>query len=273
MKLTHFAYAACMILLTWDVASAQPGPKAIEYWTSHNPKSTEIIDHSPWDRILQKYIQTTDTGLNLFDYGGVSADDKTALEDYLDMLADVKVTTLNRNEQRAYWVNAYNALTVNLVIDEYPVSSIRKINGGLFNRGPWKDDIFTVEGQTISLDTIEHGILRPIWNDPRTHYSVNCASYGCPNLADRAWTAENMEAMLDTGARAFINSDRGIQNISGNRIEVSSIYSWFKVDFGDSDEGVIEHLKKYATGDRKTKLDKVNRISGHDYDWNLNVAK
>ncbi|UTW55909.1 DUF547 domain-containing protein [Kordiimonas sp. SCSIO 12610] len=273
MKLTHFAYAACMILLTWDVASAQSGPKAIEYWTAHNPNSTQIVDHSVWDRILQKYIQTTDAGLNLFDYGGVSAEDKEALENYLDALSDIKVTDLNREEQRAYWINAYNAITVNLVIDEYPVSSIRKINGGLFNLGPWKDDIFVVEDKDITLDNIEHGILRPIWNDPRTHYSVNCASYGCPNLVNRAWTAENMEHLLEESARIFINSDRGIQKISGNRIEVSSIYSWFKDDFGGDDKSVIEHLKKYAEGDKKAKLEKVNRISDHDYDWNLNTVK
>ena len=231
-----------------------------------------MIDHGVWDALLQKYIRTTDDGLNLFDYGGVSEDDKEALEEYLDMLSDVVVTDLNREEQRAYWINAYNAITVNLVIDEYPVSSIRKVNS-LFGFGPWTDDVFVVEDQDISLDNIEHGILRPLWDDPRTHYSVNCASFGCPNLAKRAWTAENMEEMLDAGARAFINSKRGVQAINGNGVKVSSIYHWFKVDFGASDAGVISHLKQYADDELSEQLDGVTTVSDHDYDWNLNDGK
>ncbi len=272
MKLSRFAYALFMVLLTWDTASAQSKPEAIEYWTKHNPNSTTVIDHSAWDALLQKYIHTTTKNLNLFDYANVSEDDKEALEDYLDMLSEVQVTNLNLAEQRAYWINAYNAITVNLVVEAYPVSSIRSVNS-LFRLGPWSDEVFVVEDQDISLDNIEHGILRPIWNDPRTHYSVNCASFGCPNLAAKAWTASNMEEMLDTGARAFINSDRGILNISKNNIEVSSIYHWFKVDFGGNDNDVIAHLKSYAEAPLKKKLEKVTRIDDHGYDWTLNEVK
>ncbi len=272
MKLSRIAYAICMVLITWNTASAQPKPEVIEHWKKNNPASKTVVDHSAWDAILQKYIQTTDDGLNLFDYGGVSEDDKEALEDYLDMLSDIVVTDLNLEEQRAYWINAYNAITVNLVIDEYPVSSIRKVNSFL-GFGPWKDEVFVVEDQDISLDNIEHGILRPIWDDPRTHYSVNCASYGCPNLAKRAWTAENMEEMLDAGARAFINSSRGVQGVEDDGVEVSSIYHWFKVDFGGTDAGVISHLSQYANKDLQQQLSKVSKISGHDYDWNLNDSE
>ena len=273
MKITRLAYAICMVLLTWDTAAAQPKPEVIDYWTKHNPQSTIVVDHRVWDQILQKYIRKTDANLNLFDYAGVSAGNKQALEDYLDTLSGITVTALSRDEQRAFWINAYNAITVKLILDHYPVRSIRNVNGGFFNLGPWGDDVFEVEGQVLSLDDIEHGILRPIWDDPRTHYSVNCASYGCPNLADRAWTAANMEEMLDAGARAFINSDRGIQKIKGKRIEVSSIYHWFKEDFKGTDRGVIEHLRQYAEGDLKVQLKTVTRISGHDYDWALNAVK
>lgn len=272
MKFSRFTYAVCMVLITWNTASAQPKPEAIDHWKTNNPASKAVVDHSAWDALLQKYIRAADDGLNLFDYGGVTEDDKEALEGYLDMLSDVVVTDLNREEQRAYWVNAYNAITVNLVIDEYPVSSIRKVNS-LFGFGPWQDEVFVVEDQDISLDNIEHGILRPLWDDPRTHYSVNCASFGCPNLAKRAWTAENMEEMLDTGARAFINSKRGVQGVDGNGVKVSSIYHWFKVDFGGNDTGVISHLKQYANDDLKQQLEGVTAVSDHDYDWNLNDGK
>jgi len=273
MKLSRLVCAAFLVAVTWNTAAAAARPKAIDYWTKNDPESSTVIDHSAWDVLLKKYIRTDAKGLNLFDYGGVSEADASALQDYLDRLSAVKVTSLNLAEQRAYWINAYNAITVNLVIEEFPVTSIKQVLGGLFNTGPWDEDVFPVEGKDISLDTIEHGILRPIWNDPRTHYSVNCASYGCPNLASSAWTAAAMEDMLDAGAVAYINSDRGALKVEGNKVWVSSIYHWFKIDFGDTDKGVIEHMKKYAQGDLKTKLEGVTKIGGHDYSWALNISK
>jgi len=276
MKLSRFTYTICMILLTWQTASAQPGPKAIEYWTQFDAGSNAIVDHSAWDSFLGKYIKSDATGLNLVDYGGVTSADKEALVAYLDLLQATDVTSLNRKEQEAYWINAYNAITVNLIIDKFPVDSIRDVStglGSLFNLGPWDTKIFTVEDQELTLNDIEHGILRPIWKDPRIHYSVNCASYGCPNLMDKAWTSENIEELLDEGARTFVNSDRGIQNISGNRVKVSSIYHWYKEDFGGTDEGVIEHLKIYAAGEKAQLLKSVTRVNDHDYDWKLNTVK
>jgi len=276
MKLSRFTYTICMILLTWQTASAQPGPKAIEYWTQFDAGSNAIVDHSAWDSFLGKYIKSDATGLNLVDYGGVTSADKEALVAYLDLLQATNVTSLNRKEQEAYWINAYNAITVNLIIDKFPVDSIRDVStglGSLFNLGPWDTKIFTVEDQELTLNDIEHGILHPIWKDPRIHYSVNCASYGCPNLMDKAWTSENIEELLDEGARTFVNSDRGIQNISGNRVKVSSIYHWYKEDFGGTDEGVIEHLKIYAAGEKAQLLKSVTRVNDHDYDWKLNTVK
>ena len=272
MKLSTYAYAICMVLLTWNTASAQSKPILIEYWAAHNPASVTIVDHSAWDDILQKYTQTTDAGLNLSDYANIATDDKIQLEDYLDLLSSVTVTELNLDEQRAYWTNAYNAITVNLVIDAYPVSSIRKVNS-FFGFGPWNDELFEVEGMMLSLNNIEHGILRPIWNDPRIHYSVNCASFGCPNLANRAWTAANMEAMLDEGARNFINSEYGVHKIKGNGVIVSPIYRWFKVDFGSDDASIIAHIRRYADEDLHKELAAVTRIDGHGYDWTLNEIK
>ena len=273
MKLSRLIYAAFIVAVTWNTAAAAAPPKAIDYWTKHDPQSATVIDHTAWDTLLKKYIRSDTKGLNLFDYAGVSEEDAAALQDYLDMLSEIKVTGLNLREQRAYWINAYNAITVSLVIEEFPVTSIKQVLGGLFNTGPWDEDVFEVEGKDISLDNIEHGILRPIWNDPRTHYSVNCASYGCPNLATSAWTVATMEEMLDAGAVAYINSDRGTLKIEGDEVWVSSIFHWFKVDFGDTDKGVIEHLRKYAQGDLKTELENVTEIGGHDYSWALNISK
>jgi hypothetical protein len=149
-----------------------------------------------------------------------------------------------------------------LILDEYPVKSITKL-GGLFSFGPWGDEVITITGQTLTLNDIEHRILRPIWNDPRTHYAVNCASLGCPNLQTQAFTADNTEALLESAANAFVNSSKGA-SISGNTITLSSIYEWFEADFMQ-DDGALEHMAKYrpdlASFDGKIK---------YDYDWDLN---
>jgi len=246
-----------------------------DYWRQHDAASTQRIDHSDWTQILQTYVQKDVEGLNRFAYGSFSDSDKAALADYIDRLAAITVTSLSRDEQRAYWINAYNALTVDLVLKAWPLKSIRDLDKVLFVRawGPWKRKIFTVEGRTISLDTIEHKILRPIWQDPRTHYAVNCASVGCPNLQDIAFTAENMDTLLNSGAAAFINSPRGVLRITGKKARVSSIYRWFREDFGGTDAAVLDHLRTYATGDLAQQLQTVTRISGHDYDWTINAAR
>jgi hypothetical protein len=124
----------------------------------------------------------------------------------------------------------------------------------------------------VSLDDIEHRILRPIWKDPRTHYSVNCASLGCPNLPAQAFTSSNLEQLLDDGARAYVNHPRGAR-VENGRLTVSSIYVWFAPDFGSGDAGVIAHLKQYAEPALKKKLGSVDRIADDEYDWALNDAR
>ena len=186
----------------------------------------------------------------------------------------VAIRKFSRPEQRAYWTNLYNALTVKVVLDHYPVASIMKIDisPGLFAKGPWKKKLLAIEGEKVSLDDIEHRILRPIWKDPRTHYAVNCASLGCPNLPMQAFTSANTEELLDAGARAYVNHARGAR-IDKGRLTVSSIYDWFESDFGGSEAGVIEHLRKYAEPALAKQLAGVKRIADDDYDWSLNDAK
>ena len=225
--------------------------------------------HGPWERLLQTYITRGDDGVNRFDYQAVTPQDRSALQTYLGTLQATTVSELPRAEQMALWINLYNALTVEVVLEAYPVGSIREIKNGLISIGPWGKDRVKVEGQALSLNDIEHKVLRKQWDDPRIHYAVNCASWSCPDLADRAYTAQRLEAMLNDGARAYINHPRGVWFDEG-RLQVSSIYRWYKEDFGDSDEGVIAHLKRYAAPDLKARLDGVDHIAGTDYDWTLN---
>ncbi len=182
-------------------------------------------------------------------------------------MADVDPRSYSKAEQYAYWVNIYNAITVDLILDNYPVKSITKL-GGLFSFGPWGDKVITIAGQNLTLNDIEHRILRPIWNDPRTHYAVNCASLGCPNLQPDAFTADNTESLLEQAATQFVNSQKGA-TLKGEKLQLSSIYEWFADDFGGNKKGVIEHINRYRQSDDLNAFD--GKIE-YEYDWALNKA-
>ena len=173
--------------------------------------------------------------------------------------------------QRAWWYNLYNAATVDLVLADYPVDSIKEVKGGLFNTGPWDEDVLTVNGVALSLNDVEHGILRPIYGDNRVHYAVNCASIGCPNLKATPWIGATLEADLDAAAREYVNHPRGA-DANGAVLYVSKIYDWYEEDFGGSTSGVINHLKKYARQDLSDDLMGISDIEGSRYDWDLNAA-
>jgi hypothetical protein len=260
-------------VLAMDAGCAIAGPAA-ERWPRFeraDASSTRSVDYAPWARFLATYLVVGEDGINRIAYGRVTASDKAAFGAFIDDLAATRVSALNRGEQRAYWTNLYNALTVRVVLEHYPVKSIRDISLGFLAFGPWSKTLIEVEGEAISLDDIEHRILRPIWRDPRTHYSVNCASLGCPNLAPRPYAAAEMERMLDDAARAYVNHPRGAR-FAGDRLVVSSLYRWYRVDFGGDDEGILLHLRLYATGALAAQLAQATRIDDDAYDWSLNDA-
>jgi len=248
---------------------AAPSANLWERWTQHDPASAKTIDHSAWTSLLNLYLLKHHTGVNHFRYEQVSQADQKKLNDYLIHLTKTKISQYNRNEQRAYWINLYNALTVNVVIKNLPVRSIKEISSGLFSSGPWKKKLLKIEGEELSLDDIEHRILRPIWKDPRLHYAVNCASVGCPNLQAKAFTAANSESLLDKGARDYINHPRGVKVDDEGRLRVSSIYVWFSEDFG-GDEGILQHFRQYADPPLASSLQRDLTIDDDYYNWNLN---
>jgi hypothetical protein len=263
-------------LAAWAVpAAAAPKAHLWSRWEAHDPSSDVTIDHSAWNTFLKAYVSPGPNGVNLVSYSEVSFASRQILDDYVKYLSGVKVSGLNRPEQMAYWINLYNALTVKVVLDHYPIKSIRDINisPGFFTSGPWDKKLLRIEGEKVSLNDIEHRILRPIWRDPRIHYAVNCASMGCPNLRPQAFTPENLEDMLDAGAKDYVNNPRGAEVSAGGKLTVSSIYEWYKEDFGGTDRGVIEHLKKYAKPGLRKRLKGISRISDDRYDWSLNEPR
>ncbi|MEN8668252.1 MAG: DUF547 domain-containing protein, partial [Ketobacter sp.] len=227
-------------------------------------------DHSPWTTLLKRYLQTSGSPVvTRFDYAAVTGQDKSSLDGYVEQLQQIPVLQFNKAEQLAYWINLYNAVTVKLILDHYPVESIRDIKFGFFSFGPWNEKLVEVAGEPLSLNDIEHRILRPIWQDNRIHYAVNCASVGCPNLAAEAYSAGNTEALLHQGAKDYVNHPRGVSFDDGDLV-LSSIYDWYQTDFGNSEAGVVRHLLQYADPELAA------RLSGHAgdvhyrYDWALN---
>jgi hypothetical protein len=251
-------------LLFSSLAFSAPKSELWSYWDQSNESNSGTISHATWQQFLDNYI-VIDGQNHLIRYQAVSSNDRSLLKQYIEQLANTDPRKFSQAEQYAYWVNLYNAITVELILDAYPVKSITKL-GGLFSFGPWGDEVVTINSKALTLNDIEHRILRPIWQDPRTHYAVNCASLGCPNLQTQAFTAENTEALLEQAARQFVNSDKGVL-VQKNKLQLSSIYDWFIADFG-TQEQLIEHLNQYRT----QPLSNVKNID-YEYDWALNQAK
>ena len=224
--------------------------------------------HQAWDDLLGTYVVPGDDGVNRFDYGALKANaaDSAKLDAYLERFADFDVETLDENEQFAAYSNIYNALTVQYIVGKYPTKSIR--SGYIV--GPWKRVFTTINGEEVSLDHIEHQILRVDWDDPRVHYAVNCAAYSCPNLQTDAWFGETLDDDLDTAARAYVNDPRGVTIRRNGTLQVSTIYKWFREDFGGSNDGVIDHLLEHAEPELAAQIQAKRRITKHEYDWDLN---
>lgn len=248
---------------------AAPASQYWAFWDKNNPGSSAVINHHLWQEILDSYLVLRPDG-NRFRYQSVSQEDRDKLNRYLMDMSSLDPRTYSEAEQKAYWINLYNALTVDLVLEHYPVKSITKI-GPWYRFGPWDMEITRVAGQELTLNDIEHRILRPLWDDSRIHYAVNCASLGCPDLSVTVFTAANTEQMLDELARRFIRQEKGMSWVDG-RLTLSRIYEWYEQDFVDQ-EGVVLHLRQFASRKDARRLKKYTGIIQYQYDWGLNELK
>lgn len=239
--------------------------------------SKNTADHSAWDDLLKRYVKPGSDGINHVDYSAFKSGGHSELKSYIKTLENTDPRTLDRPEQFAFLANLYNAKTIDVVLDHYPVKSIKDISlgGGLvaaLTGGPWKATVLKIAGVDASLDDIEHGVLRPLFKDPRVHYAINCASVGCPNLRTEAFTSTKLDQQLDAAAQAYINHPRGVAIVDYGLV-VSSIYLWFQSDFGGNEQGVLKHLARFAAPPLATKLKAASGIDDYAYDWSLNDIK
>lgn len=211
------------------------------------------FSHKSFDKLLSKHV--TNTGK--VDYRGLLAD-KKALDSYLKLLsANPPNKNWSQKKQLAYWINAYNAFTLKMIIDNYPVGSIMDLHNGK----PWDVKWIKIGKETYSLNNIENDIIRPKYKEPRIHFAVNCAAKSCPPLSNEAYTNRNLEKLLERNTKAFINNKK-YNTLEEDMVNLSKIFEWYGVDF----DGVLNYVQKYST----TQVADDAKIGFKEYDWSLN---
>ncbi len=224
--------------------------------------SGEEVDHGLYAELLKKYVKG-----GVVDYQGFK-NEEARLDLYLKVLENIDTKALPRNEQFAFYVNAYNAWTIKLILTGYPgVKSIKDMGG--WRNNPWKKKICRIDGDILTLDDIEHNILRPGFKDPRVHFAVNCASKACPPLRPEPYSGGSLDRQLEESAEGFINNP-SYNYLKGNTLYVSKIFEWFSEDFN---KDILGFFLKYARGNLGSHLqgnrDKI-KVEYLDYDWSLN---
>lgn len=227
------------------------------------PSSSKPISHATFDSLLRQHVSEA----GLVDYRGF-IQDSIQLQDYLQLLSRNHPNDehWSREERIAYWINAYNAFTIKLIMDYYPVASIKDIKSGIpFVNTVWDIKFINIEGAEYDLNNIEHGILRPKYNEPRIHFAVNCASISCPKLQNFAYTGDQLDQQLDEAAREFFN-DPDKNKIAPDRLQLSKILNWYWGDFKDQYESRVELVNKYV----ETSVNTDAEVDFLEYDWGLN---
>jgi hypothetical protein len=216
------------------------------------------VSHHLWDMFVKKYVSVS----GQVNYKAIKLN-VADLDMYLSLLINHHpAASWSDNERKAYWINAYNAFTIKLIIDNYPVKSIKDI--GKASKTPWDINFIDIEGQKYSLGNIEHNILRKEFNDPRIHFAINCASVSCPKLLNEAYIPETLDQQLNKVTEGFVN-DSSRNKISIGSAEISSIFNWFSEDFTKKGT-VVDFLNQYS----KVKINSKTKVNYLVYNWNLN---
>ena len=237
------------------VIAVPAGPTA---WGNPGP----VVDHSIYGELLKKFVRNGEVN-----YAGFKSNE-AQLDQYLQQLGRVDPEALSRSEQFAFYANVYNAWTIKLILSGYPgVKSIKDL-GSLF-QSPWKKKFVQINGRELTLDELEHSILRPRFGDPRVHFAINCAAKSCPPLGSEPFRGDMLDRQLNEATISFLNNPKNYR-LEGYQLYVSRIFKWFAEDFK---EGILSFYLQYATGNLKkeleTRQDKIS-VTYLKYDWSLN---
>jgi len=261
------------LLVISGLSTAAPAVNYWPLWNTSREANSQAIDHSALDAILRSYVISGHaSGINRFRYADVSRQHRKQLQRYIKTTTALDPRDYRRAEQKAYWLNLYNALTLKLILDNYPVDSVDSIPGpaGTGMAGPWDKKMARVAGHEISLNDIEHRILRPIWQDHRVHFGLACGGLGCPNIQSQAFTGSNSRELLKQAAYDFIKHPRGVQLANGE-LHVSKLFEWYKADFAKSDKLLLKVFARYSDDREALYLLGFDGKIGYSHDWRINA--
>ena len=247
----HTLFMACT---TSNAETNEARPLTVEMTYSEEAvvNTVAVASHDDFNALLQKHVQN-----GLVNYAGFKAD-QAKLDAYLDYLSNNAPSTSDKSKDAlAFWMNAYNAFTIKLIVDNYPVKSIRDLDGGQ----PWDKKWIDIGGKSYSLNQIEHDIIRPVFNEPRIHFAIVCAAMSCPPLDNKAFFGNTVDNHLEQLTKTFINNKR-FNTLTADRITITPIMDWYAKDFGD----VRAYVQRYANQTISNKA----KIKYTDYDWALN---
>ncbi len=240
-----------IIIESKTIIEKAPKPKKIE--EIETPKIAPYFNNKPWTDFLKKHVKPNGD----VNYSAINADE-SELKVYLNQFVKKPPKkSWRKNEKLAYWINAYNAFTIKLIVDNYPLKSIKDIEA------PWDKKFIPIDGKLISLNHIEHEILRKM-NEPRIHFAINCASVSCPKLLNEAFEADQLNNQLTKVTKSFINNSKK-NSLTKGEVKISKIFKWFKNDF-EKNGTLIDLLNRYSD----ITIDANAKIGYLDYDWNLN---
>lgn len=232
-----------------------------------NASAQSGVSHKSYDELLQKYVD--DQGM--VDYKGLQ-NERSKLQSYLTMLeSNEPQKSWSDDQQLAYWINAYNAYTIELILRHYPVKSIKEIGSTIkipFVSTAWDVKFINIGGKEYDLNKIEHGVIRKQFDEPRIHFALVCAAVSCPKLQNRAFTADKLEEQLSLTAKQFLTNPEKNEIKNSQKVKLSKIFNWYGGDFNN--EGtLIEYLSQYSP----VELNSRTRIEWMDYNWDLNEQK
>jgi len=262
ITMRHYLIAivlALVMLILWNLLPGKP----INF---ENIQKSGNIDHDQWDEILSRFVDEN----GHVDYVGLLSD-RNKLTSYLKLLSENPPDPVSWtiNERIAYWINAYNAFTVDLILQHYPIESIKDIGSRIripFINSPWDIKFIRIENRKLDLNNIEHGILRKEFDEPRIHFAIVCASMSCPGLRREAYTSSKLDFQLNQQAEIFIN-DIFKNEIETEKLKISKIFQWFKGDF-TKDGTLIEYLNKFSN----VQIQSNAKVEFKPYDWDLNQS-
>ena len=256
------------------VALAAPKSELWPHWNQSRSDSNIVVDHQLWQSLLSRFVRESADGINRVAYREFDEAAKLELSNYLESMSRVAPTQLNQKEQLAYWINLYNAQTIQVVLDHPKKKSILSM-GPFFAFGPWDEPYLTIEGKPVTLNDIEHRILRPIWQDHRLHYVLNCASIGCPNLNRHAYQAELIDQQLASAQVNFLRHSRAVTLTDSGKLQATSLFDWYLIDFAQDISGLLAYLaaqRPDLAADLSALVDEGNPKIDYVYDWDLNVV-